>query len=290
MAGHAITPVSTFDTVTVPDDGEPCVATAPGAPATNITLEEVVQNLANRSQYNHDGPWHGFVQTRAIRVSDARVVQLMPYGRIGLENAGVMRLYAGPSTATTVTPGALAANTWYYIYCYNDGTATLALEVVTTVPGNSLLFKSTDATRAYLGCFRTDAGSLPIPMESVNGKYTFRVGFDAAASAALAIADTHTGARGSHAHKAPLHARVVRMRARLNVNNDTGSRQGKIFHVGDAFSTHELEVTGVAVGDIRAYAEVELAAGQSTDIDLETSTASATLWVVLTGFTEGPRT
>jgi hypothetical protein len=290
MPGHALTPVSTFDGITVPDDGEPCVATAPGAPATNVTLEEVIQSLANRTEYVKNGPYHGFVETRSIRVSDSRVVQLMPYGRISLEASGTMRTYASGSTATTVTLPGLAANTWYYVYCYNDGTATLALEVSTDVPTNSLLFKSTDTTRAYLGCFRTDAGSLPIPMESVNGKYTLRAGFDAAAFTALTIVSVHTGARASYSHKAPLHARVVQVQARLNVNNDAALRYAELYHPADAIATYTLDVYGVGVGDVREFATVEIAAGQATQIGVFTSTASATAQVVLAGFTEGPRT
>lgn len=290
MAGHAITPVATFDSITVPDDGEPCVATAPGAPATNVTLEEVVQSLANRSEYLKAGPYHGFVETRSIRVSDSRTVQLMPYGRISLEASGVMRTYASGGTATTVSTAGLAANTWYYVYCYNDGSATLALEYSTTTPGNSLQYKSTDSTRAYLGCFRTDSTSQPIPMESANGKYTFRAGFDVLTFSALVIADAHTGARTSYSHKAPQTARVVQVQARLNVHNDPLLTPGYIYHPADGFPTYTLDVLGVAVGDVRQMAVVEIATGQATQIDLITSSANATMQVVLAGFTEGPRT
>jgi hypothetical protein len=80
------------------------------------------------------------------------------------------------------------------------------------------------------------------------------------------------------------------VQARLNVNNDAALRRCELYHTADAIATYTLETYGVAVGDQREFATVEIAAGQATQIDVFTSTASATAQVVLAGFTEGPRT
>ena len=244
MAGHAITPVSTFDTVTVPDDGEPCVATAPGAPATNITLEEVVQNLANRTQWLHDGPYHGFVSHRSLRtvhVGAARNLTLGAYHRITLENAGTIRLYSSPASSTTITTAGLAANTWYYVYCYNDGTATLAFDVSTTAPDISNTFKTGDATRRYLGCFTTESASKIVPFMMSDGDYTLRRGYDNDTATRLALwAAYNTVAYTAFSAKLPASAGIARVQ--VYGSSSAGTGQILVRTAGD---------TGAGVIDLR---------------------------------------
>lgn len=85
-----------------------------------------------------------------------------------------------PAQVETALSGTLAANTWYYVYGYNSSGA-IAYEVSTTAPDAYLRHKTGDASRTYVGCFRTRfASASVIPFRMERGVYRWRwsKGFD----------------------------------------------------------------------------------------------------------------
>lgn len=161
---HFLTPVDSLDAIAVPDDGEAAVATAPGVPASRVTLEEVVQALANRDEW--------------IRRSLQGTLKSPPWLRIregatDLEIGACTELVLGENrlsgAATTLALGTLPANVWRYVYAWNDGGA-LEYEISATVPEAGLVFKTGDTTRRYIGAFRTTLLGLVVPFQLVRGR------------------------------------------------------------------------------------------------------------------------
>lgn len=79
-----------------------------------------------------------------------------------------------PAQVETALSGTLAANTWYYVYGYNSSGA-IAYEVSTTAPDAHLRHKTSDTSRAYVGCIRTRfASAAVIPFRMERGVYRWR--------------------------------------------------------------------------------------------------------------------
>lgn len=160
---HALTASDAFGTVTVPDDGEAAVATAPGVPASRVTLEEVIQNLANRDEWLRRS-MHGTLKSPpTLRIREGATV--LDFGACTELVLGEDRL---SGAAGTLALGTLPADVWRYIYAYNDGGA-LEYELSATAPEAGLVFKSGDTTRRYLGAFRTTLLGLVVPFSNVRG-------------------------------------------------------------------------------------------------------------------------
>jgi hypothetical protein len=76
-------------------------------------------------------------------------------------------VYLIPSAGLTINANGLVANTTYYVYAFDDGSAdhNPALEINTTVPVNDTtyghLVKTGDASRSYVGRWTTEASSPP---------------------------------------------------------------------------------------------------------------------------------
>jgi hypothetical protein len=161
---HFLTPVDAFASIEAPDDGEAAVATAPGVPASRVTLEEVVQALANRDEW--------------IRRSLQGTLKSPPWLRIRegattLEFGACTELVLGEDrlsgAAGTLALGTLPADVWRYVYAWNDGGA-LEYEISATAPEAGLVFKTGDASRRYIGSFRTTLLGLIVPFHLVRGR------------------------------------------------------------------------------------------------------------------------
>lgn len=81
-------------------------------------------------------------------------------------------------TTDTDTSEAIVANTWYYVYAYNSGTPAapvLAFECGSVGPDTDRVFKSTDASRRYVGAFHTRAAATSIHcFTATRGLYQYR--------------------------------------------------------------------------------------------------------------------
>lgn len=141
------------------------------------------------------------------------------------------------ATSTNLTLPALSANTWYYVYAYNGGSysaPSLAYEIVsggTAVPDATRCFRGTDASRVYVGCFRTKAAAALMPFRMANGVYTWD--FDVGDH----VTDTVLGTSAAFAPidlfgRAPPHARIVHLL--VQVNAAAGSDAALVRGVGSA--------------------------------------------------------
>lgn len=84
-------------------------------------------------------------------------------------------VFVADSTATTIALSGLSSNVWYYVYAYDDGGAC-AYETVTgagAVPDDSLAFKASDSTRAYVGCFWATGATTARPFAMIGGRYVY---------------------------------------------------------------------------------------------------------------------
>lgn len=149
---HTLTASDAFDTVTVPDDGEAAVATAPGVPASRVTLEEVIQNLANRDEW--------------LRTSLNGHCEVLPTirfesGVLGVYISQITGLHLGgqrlSTTLTTYVALSLATG-WWHLYARNNA-GSIAFEVSATGPEEGLVFKSGDTSRRFLCSFLWVSGA-----------------------------------------------------------------------------------------------------------------------------------
>lgn len=178
---HTLTPVDDLTTIEVPDDGEAAVATAPGVPASRVTLEEVVQGLANRDEWLRRSMQGTLKSPPWLRIRE---------GATTIEFGACTELVLGDSRLTgaagSLALGTLPANVWRYVYVWDDGGA-LEYEISATAPEAGLVFKTADTTRRYIGAFRTTLLGLVVPFHLVRGRarQTHRV-LNAGTSAAWA--------------------------------------------------------------------------------------------------------
>jgi len=157
---HTLSETASFDAnIVVPDNGDALDATTADAP---------LLKLANRTKHlRFDGrlDWNGEISNTPS--SADVVVGPIPYLSLG----GVL---LSTSSSTNVTTSGLAADTWYYLYAYNDA-GSLLIEYSTTGPDASRVFKSGDTTRRYLGLFRSNGSSVILPFRAHRGEYLYHV-------------------------------------------------------------------------------------------------------------------
>lgn len=171
---HTLTETRVFEPVVVPDDGEAAVASAPGVPASRVTLEEVIQTLTNRTASLLAGR-HGQVEglqaditaSGTDRTWTLRCAKLLAITRAG--GSGLLDPFVVGSPLA-LSLGTLGASDEYFVYAYNAG-GTLTLEVSGTAPEPSLDFKSGDTSRVYLGSFLTDGAGRAIPQSQCGRRY-----------------------------------------------------------------------------------------------------------------------
>jgi len=149
---HSLTGVDAFDAITVPDDGEAAVATAPGVPASRVTLEEVVQNLANRDEW-----------LRSSLNGHCEVLPTIRFegGVLGVYVSKITGLHLGGqrlSTALTTYVALTLATGWWHLYAHNNA-GVIAFEASATGPEEGLVFKTGDTTRRFLCSFIWISGS-----------------------------------------------------------------------------------------------------------------------------------
>lgn len=76
------------------------------------------------------------------------------------------------SAANLSPPGAFAASTSYYVYCFASGSPPIpAFEISTTIPDNTLTFKTSDITRRYIGSFITNPAAGIVHFSMIGSDY-----------------------------------------------------------------------------------------------------------------------
>lgn len=196
---------------------------ATGEARTAASVQTPFQELTNRTAWAK-GALNGLLVGGRVLYSDssgsATDVFVSPITRLVL---GSRVLSSASAMEAPLPGGALAAETWYYVYGY-DSSGVLALETSTTAPDSALVFKSSTTTHRYLGCFRTSTGSVVLPFRSVGGRYSYRASWDTASELQALLATTGVSAtdvilaRGGTASKEliPPHTRMARVQSTLS--------------------------------------------------------------------------
>jgi hypothetical protein len=145
-------------------------------PLNKTYVYTALQGLANRTRFLKDNKvdltsgnylWKGGLPPSLRWISNT---QIEVGACAGLIVNGVS--HDSGLGATTLTP-TIASSTWYYVYAY-DSSGTLTYEVTINAPDATLTHESTDATRRYIGCFRTDDTAHVLPFRMHNRRYIYR--------------------------------------------------------------------------------------------------------------------
>lgn len=188
----------------VPDDGDKVCATRanPGDGPVNPGIKGALDNAA----YAHSAVFGVHHLPTFYSIDGVNIV----YGGVPAItfDTAVIQLSAGTFDAATALGAALSANTWYYAYVYLSGNTIFPL-VSTQGPDEFLRYRTGNTSRAYLGCFRSDGGSIIRPFYAVHGRYTYTEPYSAlvvGAAAPNAYTDLSLTAA------MPPHARMVSLR------------------------------------------------------------------------------
>jgi hypothetical protein len=209
---------------------------------------------------------------------------------VGLTATGSTNLAAGSGTFP-----AMANNTWYYVYAYNNSGA-VGYEVSTGVPDSSLTLKSGDPTRRYVGCFRSDGSAHVVPFAMSSGRYVYRYGTlpgGAGTDFLLSLPATHSAIvasavlndSGAAQTLLPPHATRAIIRAKLysNVAASTASiaRNGDLGGLGAGYN---MEIPNHA--DYFTYEHIEIQTNGQTLDYITDANASTSLAIWTLGFWE----
>lgn len=209
---------------------------------TAASVQTPFQELTNRSAWAK-GALNGLLLgTRLLYSNSAGSATDVFVGPIATLVLGSKVLSSSAALEVPTPGGGLAAETWYYVYAY-DSSGVLAVEASTTAPESSLTFKTSDATRRYLGCFRTSTSSVVLPFRSVNGRFSYRASWDTASELQALLATSVVSAtdvilaRGGTASKEliPPHTRLARVQSSLSATG--GEATATFFTKGDSPGT-----------------------------------------------------
>lgn len=271
-----ITPVSQYDDVALARnvDGEDAYMDGGSAP-----LGTVLQKLADRSLFARDAlvatiGWSGDFSVDQGGSNSSFAVNVGAIGAAVLAGASSgYKVFSAAATtigASKVSGGGnLANSTWYYVYIW-DNAGTLDYEISTTAPSASRRVKTGDATRRYVGCFRTTSAGAPIPVRASRGRYVYRA--SALGSTGLAVVTSGTDSSYtafSCAGFVPPHARLATLRVRavgtgsaavtdfaeVQTNGDSGAfafaLESPSRSAGSALSQFDLELDSSQRGQYR---------------------------------------
>lgn len=213
----------------------------------------------------------------------------------------------------TVTPGFVVKDTWGYIYAdlaagVNFAPSTLSLSVSTTGPDSSLIFKTSDVTKRYVGCFRTydsGAGVKILPFRASRRRY--RYSFSKVLNNGLlilnnvstpvtptALLNTPLVESGGTSALIPPHARWAELYAQVTNDGSGGASNG----VSAEFMTDTADAGPsiyVPTGDVdnghtsqaSGFFTIETTAGAPQQVAYRVSATNVLLDVWVTGFEEG---
>ncbi len=185
-----------------------------------------------------------------------------------------------------------AAVDWWHAYLFRAaGTTTPSFEISQTAPGPSRSFKSGDATRRYLGCFRTNASGVPLAVRASRGTYIYRSQQQVLASGtATSKADIIVRPTGTTEEPLiPDHARLVDLLVRMKRGTDATLKTATLYGgAASAELTLQLEGEDVSSADRSVYASglVETDSSRQIAYALSSSAGGASLDVWARGWKE----
>lgn len=287
---HNITETSTFSdaAVALPDNGE----------VDGIeSIEPAITAAMNRARLARDLLLGHLSWSGDFAVSGSSTVFTVTIGAINevcLSTAGSPIEYfphsssGGTASLANVegAPGALSGDTWYYAYAYRSGT-NLAYEISITAPNASRVFKTSNATRRFLGRFRTDSTGAPVTVAASHGCYRYR---DRAAAAVLhqnettANINTFTSAL-SLAALVPSTARVALVRLQVARTGSGGDAIAAIRVNGDTNPAATVSVPGLPLLFVDDRF-IEMDVGASREVQVATNGSSTLVNVDVAGWRE----
>jgi hypothetical protein len=277
---HSLTDSSSFDTVTVPDDGD-------GAVAASVNVG--FQALANRDKYLRDSFPNGYmiggqnaVVTSGLN-SDWQAILALWLGGT---------LYTYPSlitmNAANIEGGGSFAAGWYYAYAYVSS-GSLAFQLSTTAP--DILWKdSTLKTHRYMGCIYAESSSIISKFHKVGQKYIFAIG-------RVALTDPSTPSTGGTYQSAavpgaaiPPHVRMIGVKVKLTNTSASNHYYGRVRSPGSVGTTDAGSALQLfAEGDTpnrSTHGCCELALDASQQFEWTTENTAAQLSVLVHSFLE----
>jgi hypothetical protein len=229
---HNISGTARIAAVTVPDDGEVAAASAPGIPASRVTLEESLVNLYDNVLAAQAG-YNGYMDRREVEYSNG-ALRVGPYGRLVLADANGVFWTFDQLTPVVLTP-TLVLNAWHFVYVETSTTGVRTYTVNQDEPDAQLLFSGVDPLKRYIGCFRTTSVvAVVIPSVYLNGRY--RVINNTLSTLSLDLTGLSTTAI-SVTHGAPTTARTLHLYLDFITVPDVDQTQEFIFEDGSVIPT-----------------------------------------------------
>jgi hypothetical protein len=176
-------------------------------------------------------------------------------------------------------------------HAYNIAGA-IAFESSTTAPAAGLVFKTSDTTRRYITCYRTNGSSVILPFRKVGNKYIYARQETPAASALIALsAGAATSLTDvSLASWMPPHSRIALVEAKFNPvrgSFDTCELRGKSAGTGENYLMQFEGVNGVGQpSDDAFYKDFELVTDSSQVIQYKVNSSDSRLRLYANGFIE----
>jgi hypothetical protein len=213
---------------------------------------------------------------------------------------GELLAYDGSAGAVMTTEfdfGAAPAtgSQWYYVYVHITAGA-INFTISTTGPDAAQRFGATLTNERYLGCYRSQSGTV-IPFRMTRGaggtRYTYRLSARALADfTALSSGTATTWTDVSLATWVPPHARLARLRMALLNTTAAGSPAGELRTKGDttapSVSLNNAGVSGAIAMTVYDEPEIETDSSQAIQyqINAGSGTAANAMNLYAVGFTE----
>ena len=277
-----LTEVAEFtETVTVPQDGDA---------RTAASVVTGFQGVANRTRAMRNAligqlVWNGDFGVDSGGSLTTFTVRVGDIGKLFVaDSLGVYRVGSASATSFGVskvegTPGTLGAVArWWYVYAFLTTGGSVDYAISTTAPSTDRRFKGGDATRVYLGCFRTLASGAPLPLRKAAGRVLYQA--SALGSNELRAINVTTATAATTVSLStliPPHARLVTLRLALTA--DANAAVFSIFYPADtAAPTGRVDApTGLSIG---GQCDVPTESNQSIDYAVTgTGTIAASAFV-----------
>ena len=169
MADTILTDTPGWAALNVPTPGDPVKAALPDG-----AVRPGFQKLANRTAAMIEG-LHSPARTYILPDVVLYDLIIEPLGWVGLVDSGgkwTLIYHNVTDTYDVSTPGALAADTRYWVYGYESG-GVLAYERSTTAPDSRLQYKTGDKSRVYITTFVTNDLMFPVGYTQSGRVYTY---------------------------------------------------------------------------------------------------------------------
>ena len=279
-----------------PQDGDTIYMDAGAAPQWPLWAR-----LYNRTAH-HEGAlsahlsWSGDFDVEAGGSASSFTITLGAINAVNLYNASasVVKAYAGGTIGASKVQGGgatLGASAgWWYVYAFlNSG--SLDFEISTTAPNANRAIKNGDATRVYLGCFRTLSTGAPIPVQASRGRYVYDLGdcavadvrvLSAGAATTFTVVDCST--------LVPPHGRIASLdvRAVLPLGGGAASSAVEVQKYGAAGAASHIVYCGAggALDPTAATFDVRLDASKRAQYKVNGGANAPVVDILVAGFYE----